>query len=1243
MRRALDALEKSARHVVPAQVAPVVVGPPTKRRAKFPFVGTIELPGGLVIDVENLKGSFREGVDPGGTPWRVEMHAHYGELRGTEGADGEPLDVYVGDNADSPLVVVVHQQDPRTREYDEDKVMLGFRTVAEALALYRKQYDRPGFYQDHTTIPITSFWRWVQARDQHGGKLVMKSAGVTWVEVPERWFLAGLMMKALGHKYEKKVPVGTTPTGRIKYRYFYGITGGRGHILHDEDLDVVGASFRGDGGHWEVQRVDQEGVVLRHDETGEVRELTHQDWRDLLAEHHGAAIAAHRDATVQRREAEYAAAKRSGSPRVMALARKRLEEAGGSVPDEPPTTEDVKALADVEADEAPVVHEEVGEHVFGARRDLAAPRRGSRADELKARGKATKAEVFGRFSLLDHVGNGGTVGGWHVKAWIAKSIGAKAPPAHEDAYIEGCTHVAKTLERCKTPEDVQVALKELRDWTMKAVPIGPGSSGPVSLSSMGQRPSHEELKAAAPPGHAFAGTGWSYDRGGSVAFYAPVAAIALGERFLKLLHKASPGLARAMSEARRLDRESKDAQAYAAEHARKLGYTLDQARTIATSTRTGGRVIDGVTAGRVTGEAVAGHFGLKNVDYGNWMSNADRDQHLRDAAGALTDLADLLGVQDSAVALGGRLAVGFGARGKGGAAAHYEPGGNVINLTKFSGGGSLAHEFGHFLDHVAAGNRPPDGHPKEYGSVAVESLPPKSRAAMDSLVRELDRSSFGRHARALDEGKKKAYWCSRHEMFARLFESWAEDTLTSAGRKSTYLVHGTQGRQVTGVKVAEAKGPLPPEHLAEVAAAEKKAKAVIKAQAAVHAPRASNAWTYWGVSDAVLEKLKHKSPEVREALDDYWKARRRKAQAENENTEKVHAQPYPQGAERARLVGSMAAVVDAMKADGVLAGLLKAFLGGGPMARVVGMLKAKRGGGPYIGPKGGKWADPEHTIPWKEARARHPRDQSPDVVGPVRVGMSLPEVERALMEAHDGEYAVIFGRDGRQLGRARWESETRRQRVTVPPHMAIAAAADGVAVVSHNHPGGTMLSTSDIRTALALNLKEIRAVCPDGVVWSLRRRGKSWGLSGGDLEDTLHDLETMESQLFVAATDAEAVGNDVRARKLRTRAAFEVYQEYLGEAGLQGVLAALRVRRDRRGSRALPGDDGVGQLAQAEPVSADDPRPGGLKKARDARPLRFGERLRAAPRRGAGVDADRPSHVDLAPMRAVLDLLRGGA
>lgn len=39
-------------------------------------------------------------------------------------------------------------------------------------------------------------------------------------------------------------------------------------------------------------------------------------------------------------------------------------------------------------------------------------------------------------------------------------------------------------------------------------------------------------------------------------------------------------------------------------------------------------------------------------------------------------------------------------------------------------------------------------------------------------------------------------------------------------------------------------------------------------------------------------------------------------------------------------------------------------------------LEKAEGGGPYTGPRGGKWADPEHTIPWSEKRAQAGKKQA---------------------------------------------------------------------------------------------------------------------------------------------------------------------------------------------------------------------------------------------------------------------------
>ena len=102
---------------------------------------------------------------------------------------------------------------------------------------------------------------------------------------------------------------------------------------------------------------------------------------------------------------------------------------------------------------------------------------------------------------------------------------------------------------------------------------------------------------------------------------------------------------------------------------------------------------------------------FRGGEFGNWLNNDDRQANLNMAYDALRNLAALLKVQPEDVSLNGSLAIAFGARGKGGAsagAAHYEPLRQVINLTKMSGAGCLAHEWGHALDHaigIASGDQ----------------------------------------------------------------------------------------------------------------------------------------------------------------------------------------------------------------------------------------------------------------------------------------------------------------------------------------------------------------------------------------------------------------------------------------------------------------------------------------------------------------------------------------------------------
>ena len=101
-----------------------------------------------------------------------------------------------------------------------------------------------------------------------------------------------------------------------------------------------------------------------------------------------------------------------------------------------------------------------------------------------------------------------------------------------------------------------------------------------------------------------------------------------------------------------------------------------------------------------TGQQYLDEFGFRGGEFGNWMSESDRQASLDYGYDALSDLADVLGISKEDASFKGWLAIAFGARGKGGISAglaHFEPERRVINLTKMKGAGSLGHEWAHGL------------------------------------------------------------------------------------------------------------------------------------------------------------------------------------------------------------------------------------------------------------------------------------------------------------------------------------------------------------------------------------------------------------------------------------------------------------------------------------------------------------------------------------------------------------------
>ncbi|MGN4997380.1 LPD38 domain-containing protein [Aeromonas sp. 80P] len=121
---------------------------------------------GLDIALENPKGSTRSGTDKDGKAWQSTMAHDYGYIKRTMGADGDHVDVFIGDQPDSEMVYVVDQVDPKTGKFDEHKVMMGFADERAARDGYLANYEK-GWkgLSAIKAMPVEEFKRWVKEGD----------------------------------------------------------------------------------------------------------------------------------------------------------------------------------------------------------------------------------------------------------------------------------------------------------------------------------------------------------------------------------------------------------------------------------------------------------------------------------------------------------------------------------------------------------------------------------------------------------------------------------------------------------------------------------------------------------------------------------------------------------------------------------------------------------------------------------------------------------------------------------------------------------------------------------------------------------------------------------------------------------------------------------------------------------------------------------------------------------------------
>jgi len=190
-------------------------------------------------------------------------------------------------------------------------------------------------------------------------------------------------------------------------------------------------------------------------------------------------------------------------------------------------------------------------------------------------------------------------------------------------------------------------------------------------------------------------------------------------------------------------------------------------------------------------------FKIRGFEYGNWVNQEQRFNFLVSAVIAFQDLNNILKFKNN-IGFDKNIGIAFGARGQSGAAAHFEPDTFMINLTKNSGIGSFAHEYGHAIDYFFGTyidqsrvfrsltfGRSTSQH-FEFNQYKKGGL----RYMACNIVFNIIYTNKGQISKSYERLKKFKsgdYWFRHNEIFARAFEQYIHYKLDKLNIKNTFL------------------------------------------------------------------------------------------------------------------------------------------------------------------------------------------------------------------------------------------------------------------------------------------------------------------------------------------------------------------------------------------------------------------------------------------------------------------------
>ncbi len=188
----------------------------------------------------------------------------------------------------------------------------------------------------------------------------------------------------------------------------------------------------------------------------------------------------------------------------------------------------------------------------------------------------------------------------------------------------------------------------------------------------------------------------------------------------------------------------------------------------------------------ITQDQFMADFKFCGIEYGNWVTQSERQEFLNVTYSSMADLMELLGLPLHMASLNGKLGIAFGSRGKSNSSAFFDRQQNLIAITKTNAIGNMAHEFAHALDWYFG-----KMHSDNSFASHIDYTNSYAYSAILEWMRDwrlfYSNSTLLKTSKAVDVERGKNYYATAHELFARCFEQWVQLKLNENGANNNFL------------------------------------------------------------------------------------------------------------------------------------------------------------------------------------------------------------------------------------------------------------------------------------------------------------------------------------------------------------------------------------------------------------------------------------------------------------------------